>query len=241
MSRHTPFDGGHETPYRTMVRNAVVELLAPLLRTNDGFLAAVVKLPGRLQRIDEKATTQVYTNLLGRAPAIGVAIGDRTGQPAGITGNRQLAWLDVHIYFVSNSLRSLNARVESDIVSAGDGDLLVANTSADPGIDVAMQCAEELLIGRQLERPAPQPPEAPDLGTGRGVIRHLEFKREEELVTDNQNTIWEQTYQVGVSRSIDKTRGVTARLLGIDTNIHPPGAPASPARIEFEHDFEAPP
>ncbi len=242
MSRHTPFDGGLELPYRTIVRNAVVELLSPLLRANDGFLAAVVKLPDRIQRMDENGSMQLFQQLLGRAPAIGVAIGDRVAQPAGISGNRQLTFLDVHVFFINNHARSLMARVEADVTSTGDGELLLATASADPGIDVAMQCAEELLIGRQLERPAPQPPEAPDLGTGKGVIRHLELRREESLITDNQATVWEQTYVVGVSRSINKTRGVLARLLGIDTNIHPPGEPESPARIEFAHDFEeAPP
>ncbi len=241
MSRHT-LDGGLSSPYRTVVRNAVVERLSPLLRTNLGFLAAISKLGGQLRRMDDEAITQMYTALLGRTPSILVACGDRTAQPNGIGGYKQMTFLDVHVYFVSKHQRSLLARVESDVVSAGVGEVIPPLASADPGIDVAMQCAEELLVGQQLERAKPSPPAAPAAGeTGTGVIRHMELRREEEFVTNNQITIWEQTYVVQVSRSIDRTRGVLARLLGIDTTIHPPGQPASPARVDFSTDFEGPP
>lgn len=240
MSRHAPFDGGLSLPYRTMVRNAVIARLEPLLRANEGFLATIVKLPGRLQRLDDEGSAKLFMQVLGRAPAIGVACGDRTGQSNSHTGKRALTFLDVHIYFLNNSGRSLMARIESDVVSAGDGDELEPNAAADPGLDVAMQCAEELLTGEQLERAPVAPPAAPAPNAGTGVIRHLEFKREEEIVTSNQVTVWEQTYTVGVSRSIDRTRGVL-RLLGIDTTIHPPGVPLSPARIEFSTEIEEPP
>jgi hypothetical protein len=240
MSRHTPFDGGSVTPYRTAVRNAVVELLSPLLRANGAFLTAIVKLPDRLQRFDTEAKAQLFAQLLGRAPAMGVVTGDRISQPHGIGGYKQLSFLDVHLYFVHNSMRSLMARVEPDIVSAGDN-VLEGDPTADPGVDIAMQCAEELLVGRQPERPAPNPPEAPSTQHGPGVIRYLELKREEGLASDNQLTIWEQTYTVGVSRSIDRTRGVLARVLAIQTNVHPPALPSSPARTEFEHTFEEAP
>src|SRR5690606_10774480 len=125
-------------------------------------------------------------------------------QPNGIGGFKHLSFLDVHVYFLHNSARSLMARVEADVVSAGDGEDLEGDPSADPGLDVAMQCAEELLVGQHPERPAPNPPNAPSKEVGSGVIRHIELKREEELVTDNQQTLWEQTYAVGISRSIDR-------------------------------------
>lgn len=236
MSRHAPFDGGHALPYRTITRNKVVELLGPLLRTNGGFLSTIVKLPGRIDRFDGERSAQFYGTLLGRQPAIGVACGDRTGQSASVSGNRQLTFLDVHLYFVTSSARSLIARVEADVVA-------LADASADPGIDVAMQCAEELLIGKHPERPAPAPPAGVSSEHGPGVIRHLEFKREEELASDNQITIWEQVYVVGVPRSIDRTRGVTAKLLSIHTNVHPSGEPdaPAPARVEFETVLEESP
>lgn len=237
------FDGGLTVANRTIVRNRIAELLAPLLKGNfylrgaeemPGFLRAVVKLAGTLESYnDGEGLQQLYSSLLGRAPAILIACGDRDPKPAGTGGFKHMSTLDVHVYFLNNHPRSLLARVEADIVSTGDAEAeppIVGNDAADPGIDVAMQCAEELLIGQKL-----------DTTSVGGVIKHLELKREQGLHTSNRHSLWMQVYQVGITRSIDKNRAITQKLIGIDTVVRPSGELAdSPAAVTFETELREP-
>jgi hypothetical protein len=222
--------------FRTYVRNRVIALLSRrfnentgandaagigILKAHGGFVD-IVKLPGPLPTYDgDEATRQLWSQLLGRAPAISVACGDRDLQPAGIGGYKNMSFLDVHLYFTSNHPRSAMARVEADVRATGDGEDLEPDLTADPGIDVTMEIAEQLLTGQRLD-------------TERWVIKHLQLKRETVALVSNTHVIGEQRYLVGVTRSIDHTRGLVKLLAGINTVVHPPEDPTSPAAIVFE-------
>lgn len=219
------YDTGLALPYRTLVRHQVLALLAPLLKANGGFLPAVLPLPGTLRSYEGgDGVNQLYTTLLGRSPAIAVVCGDRRQERASVSGFRNLSELEVHLYFVNNSMRSLMARVEADVVSTGDPNAqppIAASDTADPGLEVTMELAEELLTGQSID-------------TVKGVIKQLELVREEGLYTGNQHTIWQQTYQVTVTRSINRNRNIQQRITGFSTIVRPSGeAIDSPAAITF--------
>ncbi|MGE0547613.1 MAG: hypothetical protein AB7R00_11175 [Kofleriaceae bacterium] len=218
------YDTGLTIASRTLVRNAIATLLAPLLKSNGGFLRSIVKLPAPLETYEgEGDVQQIYQSLLGQSPAIAVALGDRPFSPAGVGGFRYTTDLEVHVYFIGNSNRSLLARVEGDVVSSTDD-------TADPGVDVAMQCAAQLLIGQKIETLADN-----------ASVKHLVPQREQALVTNNQHTIWKQLYTVGVTETINQDRGIIAKLLGIDTTLHPSSEPVeSPARIDFSTEVGTP-
>lgn len=211
------FDTGLVLANRTVVRNRVAELLSPLLRKNGGFLRAIDKLDAPLEAYDDDGLQELFSLLLGRAPSIVIACGDRDVQPAG-AAFRAMSFLEVHVYFVNNTPRSLIARAEGDVVSAGSPSHtppIAADDTADPGIDVAMQCAEELLIGQRL-----------DTATEGSVIKHLQLKRERPLRASKRAALWSQIYLVGVTRTINATRGLTKKMLGINTTIREADQPA---------------
>jgi hypothetical protein len=112
-------------------------------------------------------------------------------------------------------------------VAAGDGDL-EGDDEADQGIDVAMECVEELLTGQRL-----------DTTTEGAVVKHLQLKREQDVYTGKMHTIWEQTWLVGVTSTINKNRAITQRITDFHTVLHPPTEPAdSPAAVIFDTEME---
>lgn len=236
------FDSGLEVANRTLVRNTVVELLAPMLKTyvhpvtnapEPGFLASIVKLDIPLENYDDEGLVPLLQGILGRTPAIAVAIGDDENKPAGIGGKQWTSYVDVHLYFFNNTMRSIVSRIEADVVSTGDTELdppLAASVAADPGIDVAMQCAEELLIGEQ-----------PDTSTVHGVIKKLVKKRTRAVQSNNRLTIWTQQYLVEVTRTINKNRNVVQRLVGFNTVVRESDQPAeSPSSVPFTTEVSPP-
>jgi len=230
------FDTGLSIPKRTLVRNKVIELLQPLLKGGSymrgdepmaGFLRAIVKVPGTLQSFNyednDSGIKLLYALLLGRTPSIGVALGDRVMKPAGVGGARGFAALDVHLYFVNNHQRSMMARLESDVVSVGDEDEEIeADDEADPGIDVMLECAEELLTAERLDTTQPG-----------AVVKHLELKREEDVYTGRQHCIWMQVWEVGVTSTINKKRAITQRIEGFNTTLPTPGETDPQAEVDF--------
>jgi len=230
------FDSRLEVPNRTLVRNKVVELLAPMLRSaqpDPGFLAAIVKLDIPLENYDEEGIVPLLQSLMGRAPAIAIALGDDENKPAGVGGRQWTSFVDVHLYFFNNTMRSIVSRVEADVVSVGDDELdppVAADLKADPGIEVAMQCAEELLIGEQ-----------PDTATVHGVIKKLVKKRARPVQSNNRLSIWTQQYLVEVTRTINKNRNVVQRLLGFNTVVRQSDQPAeSPSSVPFTTEVSPP-
>lgn len=194
------FDTGLARPQRTLVRNGAVTLLSGLLRTNGGYLRAVLPWGGVIRGFtDVKGVDDLWKALLGRAPAIAIAVNDRTSEPAGIGGFNFKSELELVAYHYSNHPRSLTAgRMEID--AAG-----LASDTADPGLDVMLEHAEELLVGQRCGASA--------------TVKQVVPTREEELLTDEGLTLWAQRYSVTLHRQINEYRGVTALLAELRTNV----------------------
>jgi hypothetical protein len=170
---------------------------------------------------DVDGVEMLYQALSGAAPAIGVALGTRASKPGGSTEHRWTSELELLLYFASNNMRDLaNGRLGID-------DAGVASDSADPGLDVMMEHAEQLVIAGRC---------GADIS-----VKAVRPDQESELATRQDLTIWLQTYQITVLRTIDRHRGLVDRIRSIATNIHPAGAPASPARIDEVTTITEPP
>ena len=226
---------GRPLAFRTAIRNEVIGFLTKtyqlevdgpqvgILLADGGFIRKISKLAAPLQTFEtDEAAKKLFDQLLGQAPAIAVAVGDREVKPAGIGGGRDFSTVEVHVYFYSSHQRSLIARVEADVVATGDGEDLEPEDGADRGLDVAMELAEEMLSGKRLD-------------TERGVVKHMQLKREHIVAADARYVLAEQVWSVGVSRSINLSRGVLQRLLGIHTVVRPATeTPESPAAVVFD-------
>lgn len=209
------FDHGLAKPLRTRVRDAMIGQLAPLLKANGGYLNAVEAFPRTIDgRRDDAAIDQAFELLKGRAPAVFVACGDKSYDPAGMTGYLYQATLTVQVIFLGNSARSLNSRLAGDVVSA-------ASDTADPGLEVVMEHVEQLLIGRNFS-----------IGT---KVHVLVPASEEEIGTEKSESLWAQTYRIAVSRDVNQHRTPLESITEFMTTWRGKPAPASPT----EHTFQA--
>ncbi len=200
------FDTHLAAPARTIVRSHVIARLARLLKTDPsgyGFAQAIVPFGGVVRSYtDEIGIDELYTLLNGRAPAIAVSLGDKNYKPAGAGGYQFTSYVDVHVYFASTHSRSMLARHAPDVTAT------LTNTN-DPGIDTMMELVEDLLIGERSQV----------LGAVTPVIKSLVPKREEELATSHDLTLWVQTYEAEITRTIDQYKDVTQKLVDIHTNL----------------------
>lgn len=201
------FDTGASAPMRTILRSHIVARLARLLRTDPsgrGFVTAILPFGGVVRSYtDELGIDELYTLLNGRAPAIAVGLGDKNYKAAGAGGYQFTSFVDVHVYFASMHSRSLFARQAGDFIAT-------VVPTLDPGIDVMMELTEDLLIGERA-RDAD--------GTFSPAIKSLKPKREEELATSNDITLWVQTYEAELTRTIDEHRDVTQKVTGFMTTL----------------------
>lgn len=190
------FDTALAAPQRTLVRNGVITLLSGLLVANGGYLASVVPFGAVVRSYtDGDGIAMLYKALSGQAPAIAVALGTRSSKPAGAGGFNWLCELELFLYFASNNMRDLaDGRMGIDATGA-------ASDAADPGLDVMMEHAEELVVGQRCG--------ASD------TIKQVRPDREEELSTGDELTIWLQTYNITLTRTIKEWRGVSQLLESI--------------------------
>lgn len=212
------FDTGLSRAQRTLIRNGAVTLLAGLLRPV-GYLQAVIPFGGIVRGYtDDPGIEALHLALNGRAPSIAIALGDCTLQPAGMGGFNFKGECELIAYHYSNHWRDHElGRHEIDVAG-------IANNAADPGLDVMMEHAQQLLIGQRAGSSA--------------TIKQIVPLREEELRTENGFTLWAQRYSVTVSRTIDPYRGVTQILDEIRTKVRtsdvinePPAAPLVETQI----------
>lgn len=189
------FDTGLAAPSRSLIRTRALALLAPLAAPT-GYLAAVVPFGAVVRSWTDDAGIDLLVEALsGRAPAIGVALGDGVSSPQ---GDRFHFTEDVELllYHVSNQARDLvTGRLATDVAGA-------ASNQADPGLEVAMAHAKELLVGQFMHASSP-------------AIKHCRPDREAELTSQGAITIWLQTFQVRLSYSINRNRGVAQLLESI--------------------------
>jgi len=186
------FDTGLAAPQRTLVLNGVITLLSAL-KLPTGYLAAVVPFGAVIRSYtDTDGIKMLYEALSGQTPAIAVTLGNRSSKPAGSGGYHAMCELELLLYFASNNMRDL-AKGRLLIDDSGTA----ANT-ADPGLHVMMEHAEELVVGQRC-------------GVS-DTIKQIRSDRQEELATLDDMTLWIQTYQVTLTRSINEYRGITQLL-----------------------------
>jgi hypothetical protein len=190
------FDTALASPQRTIILNGAITLLSGLKIANGGYLANVVPFGAVVRSYtDEDGVNMLYEALVGQTPAIAVALGTRSTKPAGAGGFNWLGEIELFLYFASNNMRDLaTGRMLIDPVGT-------ASDTADPGLHVIMEHAEELVIGQRLG--------------ASNTIKQIRPDREEELATRDDLTLWLQTYQITTTRSIKEWRTVTQLLESI--------------------------
>lgn len=197
------FDSGLLLPLRTAVRNALVDRLAPLTIAGGGWLQAVIPTGFTIRdRNDDLGIDNLYAQLNGRTPAIAVATAKLAGAPAGAR-DRTSGALTVDLYFLSQHRRDL-----TDGRTAGDAAAALSRTN-DPGLDAALELAWMYLLDV-------------DLGVGDGV-KTPTFLEEDEIIADNDKTLWYQTWQVLVERDVNKLRASVQKLTQLHTTLKPVG------------------
>lgn len=196
------FDTGLALPQRTLIRNGAVTLLSGLLRSNGGYLAAVIPWGGVVRGfLDETAIQLLWQELRGRNPAIAVSVGDSSYEAAGMGGFNFKASIELTLYHYSQHKRSETAgRIALDAVA-------LADDTADPGLEIMMEHAKELLIG---QRPALGP-----------TVKQLVPRLEEELQTRDSHTIWAQRYAIVATSTINSKRTLTQLLGDLHAVIRP--------------------
>lgn len=209
------FDTSLARPQRTLIRNGVVSLLGGLLRSNGGYLAAVLTWGGVVRGYtDVDGVDEIKKRLNGRAPAIVVACGDRKNSPAGMGGRSWKSDLQVSLYHYSNHQSSMTeGRTSTDPAA-------LASDVKDPGLDVMLEHAEELVAGQFVGGPLVVN------AVGERSTRSITIKRmlltdEDELLTDATHTLWVQRYSVEIDRTINKYRDVVQLLEEIRTIVRP--------------------
>jgi hypothetical protein len=219
------FDTGLTLPQRTVVRRGAVEVLSPLKRSNGGYLADVKSFGGVVRTYTDEPDIELLQKALGNTPSIGVALATRQFRNASIMSGRTLgsdrsrtqpqaiSELQLLLYFADQHGRDgLTGRHESDSVAAVDD-------TADPGLDVMMEHAIELMHGTYPT-------------TVVGTVKQIEIEREEELATLPHVTIWLQTYKLTLHSYTGGREFRTAEQLidslhwRVTTDLNEPNRPA---------------
>ena len=190
---HT-FAGGVHVPQRTLVQQGVVDTLAPLLRSNGGYLLDVVKTGVVVRSYTDEAGIAGLAAEMNRCPCVAVGTGDCTYENTAMGGRETRGDLQIPVYFATQHGRGMQVgRMEADLVARGDN-------LADPGLHVMMQHAIELLLGQY-----------PTTTTAK--IKQLRISRESELVTLAEITIWMQTWTTQIFGHASGTQFRTAPQL----------------------------
>lgn len=134
------FDSGQRAPIRTLVRDAVVQALAPLRRASGLYLAAIVPLPMTIH-LETDADEQMLEELvLGQSPAVAVAVGAQQFKSQSPDRTQWAGELEVVLYALTKNQRSAIAGLAGDAVSASD-------VTRDPGIETILEHCLERVAG----------------------------------------------------------------------------------------------
>ena len=218
------FDTGFDLPQRTRIRRGAVSLLSGLKRSNGGYLMDVIPWGGIVRVYTDVDGVASLQGALKKMPAIAVAVGDRSSEVKTIGGYNEWGSIDLLVYFVSNNARADQIwRHEADATGR-------ANDMADPGLDVMMDHAKELLIGQRCGAPG-------------NDIKQIRPQNERELYTDQSHTIWVQEYQITTLVQISEFRTVTQLLESIrfraatdPTEVKLPTHASFPSTIDINQD-----
>lgn len=191
---------------RTKVRAGVAAKLAPLLRSEGLYLLGIFEIGRVIKNGTEEEIDEIANVAKGQTPCVMIALGRKTYVPTGTTGYRDIVQgnLTVHIYVLSRSFRSSKARLAGDVVSA-------ASDAADPGVETILEHIEELLIGHQVQ--------------GAGSVYQLVPTHEDEIDAGEDYVLFEQQYEVKVTRDHRRYKGITQLITEIRTRGLPDGVP----------------
>lgn len=204
-----PFDTGLAKPQRTLIRDSIVSRLGALLKTANpaGYIPAfgIRALPRSLRGPgDEEGFGALATELQQTAPCIALVLGRLDYEAVSIDATENSGKLEVIVYIVSRNARGVvEGRLFGDAVAG-------MSSTAEPGIFTMLEHVRELLIGQKLGV------------TGVGIMRPT---FEDELATFADVTIWEQRYELEVDVDINPQRGITKKLLEIETRNKLDGIP----------------
>lgn len=214
-------DTGATKAGRTLLRDAVVARVAALTVASGLYLTAVVAIPVPFR--DDDVLERMLTDFAGgRSPMAMVALGAGTFRAAGVGhADEWTEEVDVHVYLLSSHTGGTLYRM------TGDASSLVALTK-DPGIEIAAEHVRERLAGW---RP-----------TATGLLaKELRIVSQDAIYFGEDYTIWHQVYAVQCRADVDRLRGLTQLLTGVDAthgiDDGPDGAEVS--TIASETDIEA--
>jgi hypothetical protein len=222
------FDSGLSLPIRTHVRNGIISKLAPLLKSAGNFASGIEGLPFILHGsdIDETIVKMVLDLFNGRSPMYGVALGDCKVRAAGAPGFKR-GILEVEVSgFCNHQLHLMLGRMAPDVKAN-------AFNTADPGIEVMMELAQQLLTDQTLGAPL------------NGKAKELVLQEEVELISMREMTMWALQYTIDVEIRANDKRDITERIESIYT-VHRIGAgeapdPETDPLIEHQTNIPQPP
>lgn len=180
------FDTGLFRSQRSEIRLAIMDQLSVLLKSSGRYVSRIVALPRPFRgEGDDEGEGLLEDALGGQAPALAVAIGDKTYQATGMGGTQMNAEIDLHVYAVgANARNRTDGRLSTDVAGA-------ASISADPGVEALLEHVEELLIGQPCSVAG---------------VTDLAPKHEAISITRAAITVWEQVYALTVQRDVDPDR-----------------------------------
>ncbi len=214
------FNSGAAKPQRTLIQQGAIDVLSDLKRPA-GYLVDVIPWGAVVRtHTDDEGVAMLVDALAGRAPAIAVATGDRTTEPAGVGGLVGRSTIELLIYHASSHARSLQrGRQESDVTA-------LANLRADPGLHVILEHAAELLVGQRCGAST--------------AIKQIRADTEVELATTPAVTIWLQTYQITVVSRATEYRTAQQLLGSLAFDLgptQPPGVDSTAVRLALTIDL----
>ena len=190
------FDTGLDKPQRTKIRDALIARLASLKISAGLYLQNVVTIPRPIRGDgDDLGLGALEVAAQAQAPTVAIALGGakvKEGSEEAIIGQAEIEFA---LYVISKHGRAMDAgRLYGDAIAA-------ASNTADPGVFVMLEHIRERVHGQ-------------DLGvSGVDVPR---WKLEDELITEENITIWEQRYSVLVSVEINPDRAETEVMTSIE-------------------------
>lgn len=204
------YDTGLAGPVRTLIREAIIGLLEPLLREQGGFALGVDSMPCLIPKhVDDSYEVELLEDILNaRSPAYLVAVGDMKAKAAGSGGDT--GTYEIEVYAVTKHMRHLVlGRLSSDAAAIG-------NDALDPGIEVMIELARMYLNGQRLG----PPPKAGDPPSLAKIASQLALEGERHIVTHRELTIWAIGFSVDVSLESEFHRGATEFITSVLISHH---------------------
>lgn len=191
------FDTGLLVPQRQAIRDAVLARLDVLVKKPAGtglYVRALKTVPGRLSGGSDESLAELVHHTQGELPAVLIAMGRKVPTRVSEDGLELEVAHTLHVYVASSHQKDdVVGRLYSDAIAAGD-------LRADPGLFTMLEHIEELLVGQELGVP------------GVGALVQTE---DDELATFADLAVWQQTYEVPATKTINPSRGITQLLLSI--------------------------